>query len=234
MTGLLSFACEDGIATLLGSFDGCDRRTLYTHSIGERPEQLLVSIHEQLHEELHSSTAWGVLAAMAGILAGAGAGRGPKSLGALALLMNDSCREVHELFATTVSCGAVGVPRARELLAGNPPYLEYLDNGLALGGAPERWPWQFRESAIQMLLRTLMQPAELGAIAEDGFTRLREQDLTPGGIHRDVRLLAVRPLAAGWWEPTFGRVLESHPLRGAPPAAFGPASSLTTLRRWSN
>lgn len=212
MISPLSFACEDDVATLIGSFDGRDRRTLYTHSIGERPEQLLVSIHEQLHEELHWSTAWGVLAAMAGILAGAG--RGPKSLGRVALLMNDSCREVHELFATTISCGAVGVLRARELLAGNRPYLEYLENGLALGGAPGRWPWQFRESAIQMLLRTLMQPAELGDIAQHGFSRLREQDLTPGGMHPDVRLLALRQLAAGWWEPTFARVLETHPQRG--------------------
>ena len=212
MSGPLSFACEDGIARLLGSFDGRDRRTLYTHSIRERPEQLLVSIHEQLHEELHWSTAWGLLAAMAGLLQYEGCG--PETLGPVALLMNNSCREVHELFATTVSCGAVGVPRARELLVGNPPYLGYLQDGLALGGAAERWPWQFRESAIQMLLRTLMQPAELSDIAEKGFTRAREQDLMPRELHPDVRLEAVRPLAAGWWEQTFAQVWESHPQRG--------------------
>jgi hypothetical protein len=212
VSGPLSFACEDGIARLLGSFDGRDRRTLYTHSIRERPEQLLVSIHEQLHEELHWSTAWGLLAAMAGLLQYEGCG--PETLGPVALLMNNSCREVHELFATTVSCGAVGVPRARELLVGNPPYLGYLQDGLALGGAAERWPWQFRESAIQMLLRTLMQPAELSDIAEKGFTRAREQDLMPRELHPDVRLEAVRPLAAGWWEQAFAQVWESHPQRG--------------------
>jgi hypothetical protein len=208
----LAFSCEDVFAALLGSFDGRDRRTLHTQSLGGRPEQLLVSIHEQLHEELHWSTAWGLVAAMAGLLHQAG--HGPNTLGAAAVLMNNCCREVHELFATTISCGAVGIPQARELLAGNALYLQYLEDGLALGGPAEQWPWQFRESAVQMLLRTLMQPVELIDVAEHGLAHLRESDVTAQRLHPDVRLQAVKTLAAEWWQPTFAEVLDAHPQRG--------------------
>jgi hypothetical protein len=72
---------------------------------------------------------------------------------------------VHEVFATTISSGAVGVLEARGMLEGNNEYLGYLEAGLQLGGYGG-WPWQFRESAVQMVLRSLMPPRELLAIAE--------------------------------------------------------------------
>jgi hypothetical protein len=206
------FSCESGFAAMLGSFDGRDRRTLITYAVERRPEQLLVSMHEQLHEELHWSTAWGVVAAMGGLLARSGT-RG-EVLGPVAVLMNSACREVHERFATTISSGAIGVPAARGLLAGNARYLGYLEEGLELGGPADVWPWQFRESAIQMLLRTLMQPAELADVAERGFARLRRQDVALEAIHPDVRLAAVSESAARWWEETFADVMAAHPERG--------------------
>jgi len=208
----VAFACADGFATTLGSFDGRDRRTLITHGDGQRPEQLFVSIHEQLHEELHWSTAWGVTSAMSGLLAHAG--KRHDELAAVSHLMNGACRQVHETFATTVSSGAIGVPTALELLADNPVYLNYLNEGLALGGNPERWPWQFRESAVQMLLRMLMQPAELSDVAERGFSRLGLQDVSDDHLHPDRRLALVRQAAPTWWAETFATVLAEHPNRG--------------------
>lgn len=197
---------------MLGSFDGRDRRTLATYAMTQRPEQLLVSVHEQLHEELHWSTAWGITSAMAGLLGGAG--RRSDELTAAAGAMNAACVQVHERFATTVSCGTVGVEQARVLLAGNPLYLGYLHDGLALGGPESQWPWQFRESAIQMLLRTLMQPAELVDIASAGFDRLSLENIANERMQPDHRLAAVRQSAAGWWDATFAAVLDAHPLRG--------------------
>lgn len=208
----LVFGCQDGFSAVLGTFDGRDRRTLMTHRVPERPSQLLVSMHEQLHEELQWSTAWGVTSAMAGLLARAGT-RGDE-LSAVALRMNTFCRDVHERFATTISSGAIGVPAAQVLLAANPLYLGYLTDGLSLGGPSEAWPWQFRESAVQMLLRMLMQPAELADVAERGFGRLVMADIGTEAVHPDLRLAAVRDLACGWWDETFAEVLAAHPLRG--------------------
>lgn len=208
----VAFGCEDGLSVLLGSFDGRDRRTLSAHALSNRPAQLLVSIHEQLHEELHWSTAWGVTSAMAGLLAQAG--QRADDLSAIAAVMNAACRGVHERFATTISCGAVGVPAAQLLLADNALYLGYLNEGLALGGPAEGWPWQFRESAIQMLLRMLMQPAELADVAAAGFGRLTLKDVSDPARHPDVRLAAISAVADGWWAETFHDVLGTHPDRG--------------------
>jgi hypothetical protein len=171
------FRCEDRDHTgMLGSFNGRDSRQLMVFAT-ERPAQLLVSIHEQLHHELQWSTAWGLIAAMAGLLADAGVE--PDALARVARKANGACWQVHEVFATTISSGAVGMPLARQLMAGNDLYLGYLDEGLGLGGPADAAPWQFRESAMQMLLRSLMQPASLADLADRGFTRLRPSDLEP-------------------------------------------------------
>jgi hypothetical protein len=149
---------------------------------------------------------------MAGLLARAGVR--PEVLGAVATAMNCACREVHERFAATVSSGALGIPGARQLLAGDERYLAYLEDGVALGGPSDRWPWQFRESAIQMLLRTLMQPAELIAIAERGFAQLSLEDVADERMYPDVRLQAIGGSAGSWWEDSFAAVLASDPQRG--------------------
>lgn len=196
---------------MLGSFDGRDSRRLMVFAT-DKPAQLLVSIHEQLHHELQWSTAWGLIAAMAGLLANAGVDE--EALDSLARKANGGCWQVHEVFATTISSGAVGVPAARRLMAGNDLYLGYLEDGLRLGGPREAAPWQFRESAAQMLLRSLMQPAELAALAERGFARLRPSDLEPESIHPDPRLEAVALTAGGWWTETFAAILDGHPGRG--------------------
>ena len=206
------FRCEDRDHTgMLGSFDGRDSRQLMVFAT-ERPAQLLVSIHEQLHHELQWSTAWGLIAAMAGLLAEAGVDE--QALGPLARKANGACWQVHEVFATTISSGAVGVPQARRLMAGNDLYLGYLDEGLGLGGPAEAASWQFRESAMQMLLRSLMQPAALADLVSRGFTGLRPLDLEPESIQPDVRLEAVASGAGTWWADTFAAVLAEHPGRG--------------------
>lgn len=227
----LVFGCRNGFSAVLGSFDGRDRRTLMTHLVPDRPAQLLVSMHEQLHEELHWSTAWGVTSAMAGLLAGAGI-RGD-DLSAVAMTMNTVCREVHERFATTISSGAVGVPAAQVLLAGNPLYLGYLNDGLALGGPSDRWPWQFRESAVQMLLRVLMQPAELAGVAERGFSGLVLADIASETIHPDARLgCGTRPGTGGPRpSPTCWTPIRSG---AATLAASGSGTCPRTRMRWSS
>lgn len=210
------FACEradvwagspDGI---LGSFDGRDARDLHVYAVGAGDEQLLVSMHEQLHHELQWSTGWGLVAAMAGLLAASGTRT--VELNAVADFANRRARHIHEVFATTVSCGVLGVDRARGLLAGNRRYTRYLEQGLSLGGDPTSWPWQFRESACQTLLRTLMQPSELQTLARVGFAMLRVDHLH---VIRppDARLGFVRT-AGTWWDDNFAELLASDPTRG--------------------
>ncbi|MFT4218086.1 MAG: hypothetical protein QM619_13020 [Micropruina sp.] len=147
---------------------------------------------------------------MSGLLAQTGVNA--TRLEAVARHLNRRAKSVHEIFATTISIGVLGVEKGQSLLSGNRRYLRYLEQGLDLGGDPTRWPWQFRESAAQMLLRALMQPRELMAIAEVGFDRLSLQEIeriTPP----DIRLF--RAAAAGsWWDDTFSRLLIDDPTRG--------------------
>jgi hypothetical protein len=165
---------------VLGAFDGRDRRDLNVYALPDRPSQLLVSMHAMLHHELHWSTSWGLLAAMAGLLAEADPALG--HLRRVATAANRACRRVHEVFASTISCGVVGVEQGRRLLAQSPVYLSYLDEGFNLGGSADRWPWQFRESSAQMLLRTLMPPAEVAELAERGLERLRVRDVSEPAV----------------------------------------------------
>jgi hypothetical protein len=113
---------------LLGGFDGRDRRELHVYAVDPGPEQMLVSMHEQLHHELHWSTLWGLTAAMAGLLAEEGVDT--DRLNDVATVMNASCRQVHEVFATTISSGVIGLEAAGRLLRGNERYLSYLAQGL--------------------------------------------------------------------------------------------------------
>lgn len=198
--------------TLLGSFDGRDQRELHAHQISDRRVQLLVSMHERLHHELQWSSVWGVTAAMSGLLADAGIDS--DRFRRVAGHANSSARHVHEVFATTIGVGVLGVPEGRLLLAGNRSYLDYLEAGLRLGGANEAWPWQFRESAIQMLLRSLMQPVELLELVDRGLGRLRLRDLAGTEYQPDRAFLAVADEAGGWWEACFADLLDSYPERG--------------------
>ncbi len=210
------FACERddflaaGDVALLGSFDGRDARDLHAYAMPPGEAQLLVSFHEHLHHELQWSTAWGLVAAMAGLLADSGVD--PDRLRAVSGYANKRARHVHEVFATTVSVGVLGVQRGRELLTGNRRYLRFLDQGLSLGGDSSRWPWQFRESAAQMLLRSLMQPRELLAVAEAGFEALTLESLT-GMAPPDARLRQLN-VAGAWWTEAFESLLALDPTRG--------------------
>ncbi len=197
---------------LLGAFDGRDSRELHAFRIADRRAQLLVSIHERLHHELQWSTVWGVTAAMAGLLANVGVD--PARLRPIADHANGSARAVHELFATTVSVGVVGVPEGRRLLGSNVAYLDYLNSGLKLGGPPDPWPWQFRESAIQMVLRSMMQPVALARVAERGLSRLRLRDLADVHQYPDRTLSQVAEVAGGWWSDCFQQISTQHPMRG--------------------
>ena len=93
---------------------------------------------------------------MSGLLAAAGVDA--QRLGAVAGLANRRAKDVHEVFATTLSVGALGFERSRALLSDNQRYLRYLERGLALGGDDPTWPWQFRETAARAILVCLMQP----------------------------------------------------------------------------
>lgn len=213
--GGVQFACQSGDflasagESLLGSFDGRDARDLHAYAVEPGDAQLLVSIHEQLHHELQWSTGWGLIGAMAGLLAACDSE--PGRLKSLASHANRQAKHVHEVFATTISVGVLGVPRGRELMAGNRQYLRYLDQGLSLGGDVARWPWQFRESAIQMLLRSLMQPRELLPLVEIGFERLTATDLS-SVYSPDARLRLART-AGAWWDSAFADLLAHDPDR---------------------
>jgi hypothetical protein len=148
---------------------------------------------------------------MAGLLASAGVRT--ETLSGVAAALNGGARTVHETFATTTSSGIFGIDTGRRLLANNPRYLEYLESGLALGGGGD-WPWQFRESAIQMLLRTLMQPAQVVDLAGTGFADLRLRDLPDDTAQPDHRLRRIRNEAAQWWEEAFYEIAAEHPDRG--------------------
>jgi hypothetical protein len=218
---MISFRCaregfETGATQLLGGFDGRDRREVHLYATSIRPEQLLVSMHEHLHHELHWSTGWGLVSAMAGLLSEADATSNVhrQRLRAVAAAANSTCRTVHEIFATTISAGAIGVLHSRQLLAGNSEYLAHLDNGVGLAGPTGTWPWQFRESASQMLLRALMQPAEVADIAERGFDRLRLRDVASAECQPDYRLGLVLAEAGQWWHATFEELIRDHPDRG--------------------
>jgi len=148
---------------------------------------------------------------MAGLLAGAGVDS--DRLAAVAASANSACRWVHEVFATTISAGVMGLASGRELLASTPRYAAYLEDGLVLGGS-DSWPWQFRESAMQMLLRSLMQPVELLAVAGAGFEGIRVRDVASELVAPDARLRAVIVDAGGWWDDCFAALLREHPNRG--------------------
>lgn len=196
---------------LLGGFDGQDRRDLHLYALTDSSHQALVSSHENLHHELHWSTVWGVLAAFSGMVADAG--QDVARMRAVATFTNHVCRRVHEVFATTVSAGAFGLDEGFRMLVGNETYLGYLAEGLTLGG-PEHWPWQFRESAVRVLLHALMQPAVVADIAEAGFERVTVSKLAPSEALPDRCLAVVAGQAGDWWQPTFEELLAEYPDRG--------------------
>lgn len=216
LTGPLRFRCEqEGFLAaqdyaLLGSFDGRDTRDLHAYAVPAGDAQLLVSLHEHVHHELQWSTAWGLVAAMSGLLASTGVDA--QRLRRVAGLANRRAKEVHEVFATTLSVGALGVERGRALLTDNQRYLRRLERGIALGGDDPTWPWQFRETAARAVLVCLMQPRELLNVAARGFERVTRRDL--GRITGpDTRLARVRDVG-GWWDAVFDELKHLHPARG--------------------
>lgn len=196
---------------LLGKFDGLGERELHLYALDDQSAQTLVSYHENLHHDLHWSTAWGVFAGMAGLLAEADVQSA--HMRPLAAFANSSCRLVHEIFSTTLSCGVIGIDRGRELLAGNSLYLSYLDQGLRLAG-PEHWPWQFRDTALQALIRALMQPAVIKDLAGQEFGQVSVRALARPENLPDQRLLAVSAAAGEWWEDVYAELAAAYPDRG--------------------
>jgi hypothetical protein len=216
-SGRVEFRCAGQVFShyaedrLLGAFDGTDRRELRLHVLADKSTQVLVSLHENLHHDLQWSTGWGVLAAFCGMLAEANVNA--DRMRAVATFANEACRRVHEVFATTTSTGALGVDEGRQLLAGNDVYLDYLGEGLRLGGATY-WPWQFRESATQVLLRTLMQPAIIAEIAEKGLEHVTVAQLARSNTRPDEWLALITDQAGRWWQDTFEELSTDYPDRG--------------------
>jgi hypothetical protein len=238
---VIAFRCaregfETAATQLLGGFDGRDRREVHVYAVDTRPQQLLVSMHEQLHHELHWSTGWGLVAAMAGLLSEAGVDT--ERLRPVAAAANATCRRVHEVFATTIAASALGVKEAELLLTGNSEYLAHLQAGLHVAGSSSQWPWQFRESACQMLLRTLMQPAELAEVANRGLESTRVRDVAAISRQPDHRLAQVIDEAGSWWDDVFRDLIAQYPSRGGDRGgAWGrrlpeDAEAMDELKRW--
>jgi hypothetical protein len=231
------FGCGNGFLSAVhgrasGQFDGRDARTVAAYLGNDRETQLLVSMHEHLHHELQWSTVWGVTAAMAGLLAEEGVET--KKLRMIAAAFNSGARRVHEVFATTLSCGVLGIETTRACLA--EPYTTFLDDGLSLGG-PANWPWQFRESASQMILRSMMQPRKLIQMCEAGFQGMRLRHLADE-IYPDERLRTIASIAGRWWEDVFHDLLRDHPRRGGDTGGIwlrnipGTPEEMDELKEW--
>ncbi|WP_426502655.1 hypothetical protein ACPPVO_34120 [Dactylosporangium sp. McL0621] len=180
-----AFACSRGglASVLLGGYDGTGSWSLVTANVHDPDEQMLVETHEGLHHELQASTAFGLVASLSGQLAGRGVRR--FALRETFREMVDRSQRVHEVFATTLAAGVVGVEPARRLLADNPEYGGHLAAGLRLAGpsAPEA----LRVTVAAAVLRCCMAPAAIATVIDRGFGGLRRVDLT-ADLAPDARL----------------------------------------------
>jgi len=199
MTAEVVLACaRNGLAaTLLGGYDGAGSWSLAVDNLRSPDEQLMVETHEGLHHELQASTGYGLIAAMAAQLAGRGVRR--YALREVFQDMVDRSRQVHEVFATTLSAYVTGVDRTRQLLADNPDYAEHLATGLDLSGVGV--PDRFRATVAAAVLRCCMAPATVKTVIAGGFATLHRGALADPGFAPDARLARLRELQPpGGWE----------------------------------
>jgi hypothetical protein len=201
----------------LGGYDGAAAWALTLANIRDDDEQWMAELHEGLHHELQISSGWGLIASMAWLLAGRGFRK--HSLSELFHVMVEESRDTHEMFATCLSAASNGVGRARELLADNPRYLDYLERGIALVDAGDAEFWQFHHAAISAVLRVCMRPAATFELLDRGFQRLTRRDLDLGRDGPDRRLSAFERLGGpSSWRAVFRDLLERYPDRGGDPA----------------
>jgi hypothetical protein len=181
-----AFACSrDGLASvLLGGYDGSGSWSLATPNISSPNEQLLVETHEGLHHELQASTGYGLVASLSAQLAGRGVR--PYALREVFQEMVGQSQRVHEVFATTLSAGVVGVDLVHRLLSGNPEYSDHLDTGLRLAGLAV--PESQRVTVAVAVLRCCMAPAGIAALIDGGFRALKRSHLAAADLAPDIRL----------------------------------------------
>ncbi len=209
----LAFRCSRELnqvlgAGLLGGYDGAGAWSVVLPALRGAEEQLLVESHEGLHHELQASTPWGLVGAMAKLLANRDVQ--PDHLGAVFDDMVMRSTQVHEQFATFLSTAVTGLERGRTLLADNPRYSAYLGDALALvpGDGVSR---QLLESAIAGVLRCAMAPLAVACALDRGFTALRGSVVDPA--HSPDRRLAAFAAGDGpaGWEPLLAQLRADHP-----------------------
>lgn len=102
---------------------------------GTRPQRTLVDEHERLHMELNGCNAFGLLLSVVGV----GAIDLPEDERVrLLVTLVESCRNVHEVYATAISTWAMPPEQQRTALASYPDYVGYLTLGeqIAQGRTP--------------------------------------------------------------------------------------------------
>jgi len=167
----------------LGAYDSVGRWTLRSSGLG-RNDQAMVSVHERLHHDLQHTTPWGLIARTARELADLGVE--PDRFGRLFRFCREAAREVHEVYATSLSLA--GHPEAHGFLDESPDYRAYLRSGLLLAG-PE--PWDTGRFVADALLRGCMAPEALNHLFRRGLRGLRISDLDTALVRPDARLAAV-------------------------------------------
>ncbi|MBW4700482.1 MULTISPECIES: hypothetical protein [unclassified Micromonospora] len=213
-----------------GAYDGSDSWALTMGSLTGPAQVSMTELHEALHHELQRSSGWGLLATGAGILARSGFRR--HTLREVFLRLVDQSRDSHETYATTLSAIVTGVDAARELLVGNREYLAYLDRGLALVDVAGDWPWQFRISAIDAVLRVCMRPAMSLDLVHRGFRQLASDDVAAGRDSPDRRLAVFEQTGGPQsWTQLFAAVRAEFPERGGDDGAARPRAGSPGFER---
>ncbi|MEV0570318.1 hypothetical protein [Dactylosporangium sp. NPDC050588] len=141
----------------------------------------MVSVHERLHHELQHTTSWGLLTRFAKDLAEHGVA--PDRLLRLFRFGRDRARQVHEVYATTLS--VKDDPHGQEFLHEAPSYRDHYERGRALMGGLDFDAGRF---VMDALLRCCMAPAALLPIMRNGFDTLRIADLAGDDVLPDQRL----------------------------------------------
>ncbi len=210
-----SFACARDLASaidtrLLGSYDGAGAWRIFLSELGNAEEQLYVEMHEGMHHELQASTGWGLVSAMASELANCGFRATP--LRALFARMVETSRGAHEMFATAISSFVVGEHRARELLADNTVYWDYLRQAGGLVPLDQAPTSRFHQAAVTAVLRVAMSPASALRLLDIGFSRLDARDLDEEQNTPESRIQAYRgALSTLRWDSLFDEIASAHP-----------------------
>jgi hypothetical protein len=210
----LAFRCTRGglrrvlEASLLGGYDGAGAWSLVLPALRNADEQLLVESHEGLHHELQATSAWGLVSAMAKLLAARDVR--PSQLGELFDVMVIRSTRTHELFATYLSTAATGPDLARALLADNSEYTAYLDDALALVPV-DGVTRQLQESAIAATLRCVMAPLAIVAALDAGFGSVHRGRLVDVADTPDERLAAfIASDGPAGWRQLFAQIRADH------------------------